>query len=105
MKVCPLVDERHNNIHERLRCKALNEKVGDLATDEEFHPIDYRADHCRLIYCPTLCPGAFRLNAKRPIADAQYIPQLTYSAYQRKVRVEPSPAYSALSSSGIFQIT
>jgi hypothetical protein len=49
--------------------------------------------------------GVKRSACRTPIADVQYILQLTYRRQQGKVGIEPSPAYSALSSSGIFQIT
>jgi hypothetical protein len=40
MKVCPLVDGPHNNIDERWFCKAQNLKIDEMATGEEFHPVD-----------------------------------------------------------------
>jgi hypothetical protein len=41
----------------------------------------------------------------KSIPDPNYILHLTYGWSSRKVGVEPSSAYSALSSSGTFQIT
>jgi hypothetical protein len=55
MKVCPLVDGRHNNIDELWRCKALNVIIDDMATGEQFHPINNGADVAYSFIALTCC--------------------------------------------------